>query len=95
MGHGNRYIVVNLTWNGNLRITAFDVIKRHVENLRGNMEGLGLGDKVKVVRVRFKGVKLGYMVYTSEALLYTTDIKGVLYQFLRVLEPGEHLVLYK
>lgn len=99
-GCGDGHVAIDIARSGNLRITAFDVVERHVENAKKNVVAAGLHDRIAVEKLGFdhlncipEGIYDG--VYTSEALLHATDAERVLTEFLRVLKPGGHLVLHE
>ncbi|KAK0648442.1 S-adenosyl-L-methionine-dependent methyltransferase [Cercophora newfieldiana] len=99
-GCGDGHVAIDLAQSGKLRITAFDVVDRHVENARRNVAAAGLQDKITVEKLGFEslnGIPEGTYdgVYTSEALLHATDTERVLTEFLRVLKPGGHMVLHE
>jgi len=99
-GCGDGHVAIDLARRGDLYITAFDVVDRHVVNARRNIKASGLEDRIEVEKLGFDhlvGIPDGSFdgVYTSEALLHATDTVRVLKEFARVLKPGGHVVLHE
>ncbi|KAK4446117.1 S-adenosyl-L-methionine-dependent methyltransferase [Podospora aff. communis PSN243] len=99
-GCGDGHVAIDLARRGNLRITAIDVVDRHVENARRNVDRQEPSGQIQVKKMGFENlheIADGTFdgVYTSEALLHAADAAQVLREFNRVLKPGGRVVLHE
>ncbi|KAK0609975.1 S-adenosyl-L-methionine-dependent methyltransferase [Bombardia bombarda] len=99
-GCGDGYVAMFMARHGGMRVTAFDVIERHVDNARKNVADANLNSLIAVTRLDFAHLDTlppasHDGVYTSEALLHAADPGAVVAGFLRILRPGGRLVMHE
>jgi ubiquinone/menaquinone biosynthesis C-methylase UbiE len=83
-----------------LRVTAIDIVDRHLEKARNNVRAANVSDKVKVDKCDYHDLSRyddGSFdgLYTIETFVHATHPETALTEFARVLKPGGHAVFYE
>lgn len=97
-GCGVGHVAIQLARRG-LRIQAIDVVDRHIQKARRNVEAVGLEKVVKIYKMDYHHLAFADEtldgVYTMETLVHATEPERVLAEFFRVLRPGGAIALYE
>lgn len=100
-GCGYGLVAIHMAQTHGLRISAFDIVERHVKNAKRNIARSGLPEGAVVVRVgdyhnldHISDASLDG-VYTMETFVHAADPERVLRNFYRVLKPGGRLAQFE
>ena len=98
-GCGAGPVAIHMAQKG-LRVQGIDVVDRHVQWAKRNVEAQGLADMITVRKMDYHHMD-GFVdeifdgAYTMETFVHATDPEQALAEFFRVLKPGGSLALYE
>ncbi|KAK3991070.1 S-adenosyl-L-methionine-dependent methyltransferase [Cladorrhinum sp. PSN332] len=100
-GCGYGLVAMRMAETHGLRVSAIDLVERHVKHAKQNIARSGLpggaitvqqGDYLNLEHIADESLD---GVYTMETVVHAADPEAVLRNFYRVLKPGEHLAQFK
>jgi sterol 24-C-methyltransferase len=98
-GCGVGHVAIYLAEHG-LRVHGIDIVEKHLEKARRNVQSKGLNDQIKLDVMDYHDLSQLEAdefdgVYTMETFVHATDPLVALQQFRRVLKPGGRLALFE